>query len=70
MSTDESKVRAIKDWPVPTTVKQLRGFLGLAGYYRKFVRNFDVISKPLSDLLRKGVVYVWASVAKQAFRML
>lgn len=67
VSTDESKVQAIKEWPVPDTVKKLRGFLGLAGYYRKFVRNFGVINKPLTNLLRKGVVFVWTPVTDAAF---
>lgn len=70
VSTDPSKIQAIKDWPRPTSVKELRGFLGLAGYYRKFLKNFALMAKPLSDLLRKDLVFVWSSVQADAFSML
>jgi hypothetical protein len=70
VATDPSKVEAIRNWPSPSNVKELRSFLGLAGYYRRFVKHFAIIAKPLSDLLRKGVMYVWTSVHESAFATL
>jgi hypothetical protein len=57
-------------WPTPVDVKQLRSFLGLAGYYRKFVRHFGVISKPLTDLLKKGPLFIWTQGHDTAFQTL
>ena len=70
LATDPAKVQAIQDWPTPTTVRALRGFLGLAGYYRKFVRHFGVIAKPLNDLLKKDTLFVWTSLHDSAFSSL
>jgi len=70
LATDPAKVQAIQDWPTPTTVRALRGFLGLAGYYRKFVRHFGVIAKPLNDLLKKDSLFIWTSLHDSAFRFL
>jgi len=70
ISTDPAKVKAIADWPQPANVKALRSFLGLAGYYRKFVRNFGIIAKPLTELLKKDVMFIWTSIHESAFQLL
>lgn len=70
VSTDPGKVEAVQLWPQPQNVKELRSFLGLAGYYRKFVRNFALLSRPLTDLLKKGSLFVWTSSHQAAFEAL
>ncbi|XP_066333288.1 uncharacterized mitochondrial protein AtMg00860-like [Miscanthus floridulus] len=70
LSTDPAKIPAVADWPVPTSVHDLREFLGLAGYYRKFVRYFGVITKPLTDLLKKDQLFIWTNDHQHAFALL
>jgi hypothetical protein len=69
VATDPSKVAAIASWPVPNLVRELRSFLGMAGYYRKFVRHFGVISRPLTNLLEKNTLYVWTSEHHATFEV-
>ena len=68
--TDEKNIAAVQKWHVPTNVKEVRGFLSLAGYYRKFVRGFAITSRPFTDLLKKGTVFRWTELEDGAFRAL
>jgi hypothetical protein len=70
VATDPTKVDIIKNWPTPSNVKDVRSFLGMAGYYRKFVKNFGTICKPLTNLLKKGSVFVWTQEQEQSFSAL
>jgi hypothetical protein len=66
---DPKKIEAMQDWPHPKTLKSLRGFLGLIGYYHKFVNNYGKIAKPLTPLLKKNS-FTWTPAATQAFQTL
>ncbi|GJZ45547.1 retrotransposon-related protein [Tanacetum coccineum] len=69
VATDPLKIQAMAAWPIPQTIKQLRGFLGLTGYYMRFIKNYVVISQPLTKLLKKNGFH-WFEAAEIAFNQL
>ncbi|CAN6292538.1 unnamed protein product [Urochloa humidicola] len=70
VATDPSKLETVRNWPVPQCSKDLRGFLGLSGYYRKFIQHYGLKSKILTDLLKKNVPFIWTSQHQTAFEEL
>jgi hypothetical protein len=69
VQVDPKKIESIQDWPRPKTLKSLRVFLGLTGYYRKFVWNYGKIAAPLTSLLKKNA-FTWTSFVDHAFQAL
>jgi hypothetical protein len=67
---DTSKLMGIKEWTPPTTVKQVRSFLGFCNFYRKFIGHYAEISKPLTELTKKTEAFVWTEERNQAFESL
>ncbi|PKU70170.1 RNA-directed DNA polymerase [Dendrobium catenatum] len=70
ISVDPEKIKAVVDWPRPTNVADVRSFLGLAGYYRRFVKGFSQIALPLSKLTRKDIKFEWTDDCEQSFHEL
>ena len=67
ISVDPQKIEAIMNWKPPTNVTEIRSFLGLAGYYRKFVEGFSKLAAPLTKLTRKEEKFVWSEACQQSF---
>jgi hypothetical protein len=70
ISVDPSKVQKVMVWKSPTSVHQIRSFFGLAGYYRRFIPDFSRIAKPMMELLKKGVKFMWDEDCEKAFHTL
>ncbi|KAL0549335.1 hypothetical protein IC582_013816 [Cucumis melo] len=70
VSVDPAKIQAVTGWTRPSTVSEVRSFLGLAGYYRRFVENFSRIATPLNQLTRKGAPFVWSKACEDSFQNL
>ena len=70
IEVDQAKVEAIQGWHVPKTITQVRSFLGLAGFNRRFMKNFSTIAAPLNELTKKGVPFCWDNEQENAFNML
>ena len=68
--TSPEKVRAILDWPRPQSVHDVRSFLGLASYYRKFIKGFSQLAKPMTDLTRDKVAWSWGDAQERSFTAL
>ena len=69
VAMDARKVASMLDWLVPRNIKELRGFIGLTGYYKRFIKGYGILAKPLTDLLKKGS-FTWTKKAQSAFETL
>ncbi|KAL4125759.1 hypothetical protein QTP88_009999 [Uroleucon formosanum] len=64
---DPEKIKSVLQFLIPTSVKEIKSFLGLSGYYRKFIKSYSLISKPMTNLLRKDVTFNWDTSCQEAF---
>lgn len=67
LKTDPGKIRAIQGFPIPRKLKQIRAFLGLCNFYRRFIPNYSESIAPLCELLRKGKTWKWDEKEQEAF---
>ncbi|XP_070050383.1 uncharacterized protein [Nicotiana tomentosiformis] len=67
IEVDPQKIAAVKNWPRPTTPTEIRSFLGLVGYYRKFVEGFSTLASPLAKLTQKAVKFQWSDACERSF---
>jgi Reverse transcriptase (RNA-dependent DNA polymerase) len=67
ISMDAVKLRGIRDWPIPTMLKQTRSFLGFGNFYRKFISHYSELAQPLNDLTKKDKRFEWTTKCQEAF---
>ena len=67
---DPGKVTAVKDWLTPTTLKEVRAFIGFANFYRRFIKDFSVMACPLHDLTKKNVPWTWGNAQQEVFNVI
>jgi hypothetical protein len=70
IEVDEEKVKAIKEWPTPKSITEVRRFHGLASFYRRFVKDFTTIATPLTEIIKNNVEFHWESDQANAFATL
>ncbi|CAA7059450.1 unnamed protein product [Microthlaspi erraticum] len=70
VSVDPAKIEAIRDWPRPSSATEIRSFLGLAGYYRRFVKGFATMAQPMTKLTGKDVPFIWSAECEESFSQL
>ena len=70
VATDPKKIEAVRDWPRPTNIKEVRSFMGFAQYYRRFILFFSEIAAPLYELTKKNVKFEWTDPCEEAFQLL
>jgi hypothetical protein len=70
VAIDPDKIESIMDWPTPKDVSDIRSFIGLAGYYRNFIKGFSKIGCPTTSLQKKGVKFIWTSECEERFQEL
>ncbi|WMV50417.1 hypothetical protein MTR67_043802, partial [Solanum verrucosum] len=70
VKVDPSKIQAVVEWRPPKSQTEVRSFLGLAGYYRRFVKGFSIIASPLTKLLHKEVKFIWDDKCQESFETL
>ena len=68
IAVDPEKVSAVTEWEPPKNVGEIRSFLGLAGYYRRFIENFSKIAKPMTELLKKDKKFEWTEACETSFQ--
>ena len=67
VSVDPGKVKDVLEWEAPQNVSEIRSFLGMAGYYRRFIEGFSKIARPMTKLLEKGSRFVWTAECQASF---